>query len=60
MLSDGNWHKIEELQQNFDDKTFKCDALVSFMGDFNLTVFDNSRLKIKVKPGFRDFLLRTE
>lgn len=58
LLSDGDWHKIEELKRAIGFDEYEIVELMGFLGKYGFATVDNTRVRVKVNPDFQKLLIQ--
>ena len=56
LLSDGQWHKLEELLLKTDLNEQKFEKVTGFLSDYNFVKVDNKNKRVKIDRDFRKLL----
>jgi DNA-binding IclR family transcriptional regulator len=59
MLSDGKWHRIEELQQRLELNERKVQEIITFLNKYDFVKIDKEHEKVKINQNFRKLLTQT-
>jgi hypothetical protein len=58
LLSDGDWHKIEELKEALGFEEYEIAELMGLLGKYGFATVDNARFRVKVNPDFHKLLIQ--
>ncbi len=58
MLSDGDWHPIEELRESLEFNEYEIEELMGFLGKYGFATVDNVKYRVKVNSDFRKLLIQ--
>jgi predicted transcriptional regulator len=56
LLSDGQWHKLEELLLKTDLNEQKFEKVTGFLSEYNFVKVDNKNKRVKINRDFRKLL----
>lgn len=59
VLSDGEWHGIEELQQLVELNERQVREIAAFLFEYDLAVVDISSQKVRINKYFQEILTQT-
>jgi len=59
MLSDGQWHLLEEIQQKTELDKNKTRQVMVFLKKYSFIVLDEAKKRIKLEEAVRNFLTQT-
>jgi hypothetical protein len=59
VLSDGEWHGIEELQQLVELNERQVREIAAFLFEYDLAVVDISSQKVRINKCFQEILTQT-
>ena len=58
VLSDGEWHKLAELQQVTNLKENHIQKIATFLHDFDFATMDTENKKVRLRSYFQNFVSR--
>ena len=56
LLSDGEWHGIEELQRVSELEETQVQKIASFLDEYDFAMVDSENKKVRIKSHFQDLL----
>jgi DNA-binding IclR family transcriptional regulator len=59
ILSDGEWHGMEELQQRMKLDEYKVQEITTFLNKYDFATVDDANKKVKINRNFQKFLAQT-
>ncbi len=57
LLSDGKWHRFEELQQVLGLNECKVQEVTAFLNEYDFVIVDEEHGKVKVNRDFQKLLV---
>ena len=58
LLSDGQWHKVEELLLKTGLDELKFEKVIGFLSKYNFVKIDNTNKRVKINRDFRKLLVQ--
>jgi hypothetical protein len=59
ILSDGEWHKIYELQQSAELGEEQIQEMVAFLFEYDFARVDIENMKVRINHDFQNLLIQT-
>jgi hypothetical protein len=59
VLSDGEWHKIYDLQQLAELEERQIQEMAAFLFEYDFARFDFENKKVRINQDFQNFLIQT-
>jgi len=59
MLDDGQWHTLEEIQQEMRLNESQIQQILTFLKEYNFIIIDEIRSKIKLEEKVQRFFTRS-
>jgi len=56
LLSDGEWHGIEELQRVSELEETQVQKIASFLDEYDFAMVDTENKQVRIKSHFQDLL----
>jgi DNA-binding IclR family transcriptional regulator len=58
MLSDGEWHGLEEIRKEMDLSRSQVQQIVGFLKQYEFVRFDEAKKKVRLEEATKEFLTR--
>jgi predicted transcriptional regulator len=59
LLSDGEWHTVDEIQERIRLTGSKVKRVIEFLKEYNLVIIDEGEHRIRLNDSVRKFLTQT-
>ena len=59
VLSDGEWHSMEELRELVDLDEHQAEGIVSFLNEYDFAARDSELCRVRLTRCFQDLLCET-
>ncbi len=59
VLSDGKWHRINELHQLTEFDELQVQEMAAFLFEYDFAIVDLENKKVRLKQDFQNFLVQT-
>jgi ribonuclease PH len=57
MLSDGNWHQIEKMQNELKLSPEQIQKILELLEEYNFATVDKVKKEVKINPDFQKLLI---